>query len=397
MQSRTPSRTRLRRGFGLTPPSSTHSTPAALSEAVDAVVEARGLDAAAAVVQQDLLGVGGRLGADPRLRPRPNTILVGFLNSKSCMISFSGKRTARRSSRLRNPRPLASPGSSPRSAPRVGIAAPLCQHTRSDDCGRRASWEGEMAEGASAYRHVVLFKFKPAVAKAAVEAIENAFRALCAELPFVRGFEWGRNSSPEGLDEGFTHCFIVTFDGPEGRDAYLPHPAHQAFCQRYLDPALERRASSTSSRCAKARRIRWNHPRARSVRRVSARAPSTSWKPLSSEAEAPSRSAARLRRRAKRRVLDSASASEVLVSMRSTARRVDGSARYARDRPSLADEAPSEREMRARRRIPPERRRRAKTCSRKLAPSSLAQGEGRSRLPSYLFAQTRRQHEARRK
>ena len=97
-----------------------------------------------------------------------------------------------------------------------------------------------MAETAGAYRHVVLFKFKPTASNETVVAIENAFRALCAELPFVRGFEWGRNSSPEGLDEGFTHCCIVGFDGPEDRDVYLPHPAHQAFCRRYLDPWLEK-------------------------------------------------------------------------------------------------------------------------------------------------------------
>ena len=97
-----------------------------------------------------------------------------------------------------------------------------------------------MPERAGAYRHVVLFKFKPSATAAEVQAIESAFRALCAELPFVTGFEWGRNSSPEKLDEGFTHCFIVTFAGPEGRDAYLPHPAHQAFCRQYLDPALEK-------------------------------------------------------------------------------------------------------------------------------------------------------------
>ena len=54
------------------------------------------------------------------------------------------------------------------------------------------------------------------------------------------------------------------------------------------------------------------------------RAPSTSWKRLVSEAEGLSRSAARLRRRAERRVLDSPSASEVLASMRSTARWVGG-------------------------------------------------------------------------
>ncbi len=97
-----------------------------------------------------------------------------------------------------------------------------------------------MAEHASAYRHVVPFKFKPTVPKDSVEAIENAFRALCADLPFVRDFEWGRNSRPENLDEGFTHCFIVTFDRAEDRNVYLPHPAHQAFCRRYFDEALEK-------------------------------------------------------------------------------------------------------------------------------------------------------------
>lgn len=91
-----------------------------------------------------------------------------------------------------------------------------------------------------AYRHVVLFKFKPEVPDKDVRAIEAAFRRFCDELPFVTGFEWGRNSSPENLDEGFTHCFIVSFDGPGGRDTYLPHPAHQEFVRRYLDPALEK-------------------------------------------------------------------------------------------------------------------------------------------------------------
>lgn len=97
-----------------------------------------------------------------------------------------------------------------------------------------------MAGSAGAYRHVVLFKFKPSATPEKVAEIENAFRALCAGLSFVKGFEWGRNSSPEGLDQGFTHCFIVSFDGPEDRDAYLPHPAHKAFVSHHLGDALEK-------------------------------------------------------------------------------------------------------------------------------------------------------------
>ncbi len=97
-----------------------------------------------------------------------------------------------------------------------------------------------MSERIGVYRHVVLFKFYDQVGNETVESIESAFRALCAELPFVKDFEWGRNSSPENLNEGFTHCFIVTFADEAGRDTYLPHPAHQAFCRNYLDENLEK-------------------------------------------------------------------------------------------------------------------------------------------------------------
>jgi len=97
-----------------------------------------------------------------------------------------------------------------------------------------------MSERNDIYRHVVLFKFFDRVSSEKVEAIESAFRALCADLPFVKDFEWGRNSSPENLNEGYTHCFIVTFADEKGRDTYLPHSAHQAFCRQYLDENMEK-------------------------------------------------------------------------------------------------------------------------------------------------------------
>ncbi len=96
-----------------------------------------------------------------------------------------------------------------------------------------------MVEPANRYRHVVLFEFHPGTPEATLRSIETAFLALCRGLSFVQGFEWGRNSSPEQLDHGFTHCFIVTFAGPGDRDAYLVHPDHVAFCRRHLDPNLK--------------------------------------------------------------------------------------------------------------------------------------------------------------
>lgn len=62
-----------------------------------------------------------------------------------------------------------------------------------------------------------------------IARLEAAFVALPKQISVVRGFEWGTNVSPENLANGFTHCFIVSFDDAAGRDVYLPHPAHKAF------------------------------------------------------------------------------------------------------------------------------------------------------------------------
>ena len=77
-------------------------------------------------------------------------------------------------------------------------------------------------------RHVVLYKFRDGIPADTLRKIEKAFYTLPEEIPEIRDFEWGINNSAEGLNKGFTHCFLLTFDSEEGRAVYLPHPAHQA-------------------------------------------------------------------------------------------------------------------------------------------------------------------------
>ena len=88
-------------------------------------------------------------------------------------------------------------------------------------------------------KHAVFFKFKDDAAKADVEKVEQAFAALPSKIDSIKQFEWGINNSPEGKDEGFTHCFMVTFDSEEGREKYLPHPDHKAFVDVLL-PVLDK-------------------------------------------------------------------------------------------------------------------------------------------------------------
>jgi len=88
-------------------------------------------------------------------------------------------------------------------------------------------------------RHVVLFKFKESSTEEDIAKVEAAFKALPDKIPQIRGFEWGTNNSPEGLDQGFTHCFFLTFNSEEDREIYLPHPDHKAF-GAVLGPHLDK-------------------------------------------------------------------------------------------------------------------------------------------------------------
>jgi hypothetical protein len=88
-------------------------------------------------------------------------------------------------------------------------------------------------------RHIVMFKFKDDALKADIEKVENAFRDLPNHISEIKDFEWGTNNSPEELEQGFTHCFFVSFENEAGREVYLPHPKHQAFVE-ILKPTLDK-------------------------------------------------------------------------------------------------------------------------------------------------------------
>lgn len=87
-------------------------------------------------------------------------------------------------------------------------------------------------------RHLVCLKFKKEASSSQILEIEQKFPALQNTVPGIVSIEWGTNNSPEGLNKGFTHCFLVTFVNEEARSAYLPHSNHQAFVE-ILKPLLD--------------------------------------------------------------------------------------------------------------------------------------------------------------
>ena len=98
--------------------------------------------------------------------------------------------------------------------------------------------QAQKKEGKS-LRHVVMFKFKDSSQPADVKKVEDAFAGLAKKIPLIKSFEWGTNNSPENLNQGLTHCFLVTFKSEKDRDAYLVHPEHKAFVDVLL-PHLDK-------------------------------------------------------------------------------------------------------------------------------------------------------------
>ena len=73
-------------------------------------------------------------------------------------------------------------------------------------------------------RHVVLFKFKDTSTPGDIKKVEDAFRALPSKISSIKSLEWGTNNSPEKLNQGFTHCFFVSF-ASEKRQRRLSPPS----------------------------------------------------------------------------------------------------------------------------------------------------------------------------
>lgn len=78
-------------------------------------------------------------------------------------------------------------------------------------------------------RHVVLIKFKDSSTKQDVDKAISAFESLPKQISQIKAFEWGLNNSPEKLNQGLTHAFVLTFSSEKDRDDYLVHPDHKKF------------------------------------------------------------------------------------------------------------------------------------------------------------------------
>jgi hypothetical protein len=89
------------------------------------------------------------------------------------------------------------------------------------------------------FRHAVYFQFKETATDKEIQRIVDEFLLLEEKIETIVDIEWGVSESVEGLNDDFTHCFLVSFKDKAGLEVYIPHPDHKAFVE-ILKPSLEK-------------------------------------------------------------------------------------------------------------------------------------------------------------
>lgn len=88
-------------------------------------------------------------------------------------------------------------------------------------------------------RHFGMFQFRSGVTGREIDGCFSEMMGMVGKIPGLLSMEHGPYESSEGLNDGFTHGFIMSFDSAAHRDAYLPHPEHERV-RDIVVPCLER-------------------------------------------------------------------------------------------------------------------------------------------------------------
>jgi hypothetical protein len=77
-------------------------------------------------------------------------------------------------------------------------------------------------------RHIVLTKFKPDTPENKIAEIFAGLSALTDKLSGARNFTGGKSESPEQIERGYMHGFVIDFDSWDALQRYADHEEHKA-------------------------------------------------------------------------------------------------------------------------------------------------------------------------
>lgn len=87
-------------------------------------------------------------------------------------------------------------------------------------------------------RHIVLTKFKPETSEETIASIYAGLAQISERLPGASGFTGGRSKSPEQIERGYMHGFVIDFDDWDALSAYAYDEEHKTYGAQIVENAI---------------------------------------------------------------------------------------------------------------------------------------------------------------
>lgn len=87
-------------------------------------------------------------------------------------------------------------------------------------------------------RHIVLLRFRPDVTEAQIADLFAELHRINGKVPGLLAIASGKSESPEQMERGYMHGFIVDFTDWAALQAYQDHPEHQLLATRLTAAAV---------------------------------------------------------------------------------------------------------------------------------------------------------------
>jgi hypothetical protein len=75
--------------------------------------------------------------------------------------------------------------------------------------------------------HIVLIRFQPSVSEAKIADLFSELHQIMGKVPGLLAITSGKSESPEQIERGYMHGFIVDFTDWTALQAYQDHPDHK--------------------------------------------------------------------------------------------------------------------------------------------------------------------------
>jgi hypothetical protein len=87
-------------------------------------------------------------------------------------------------------------------------------------------------------RHIVLIRFKEDTSQSMIDEVFKDLAAIKSKLSGVLSITSGRSESPEKIERGYMHGFVVDFKDWAALGAYQQHPDHRQVGARLVENAV---------------------------------------------------------------------------------------------------------------------------------------------------------------